>query len=211
MIIAFCLSLQTKSPANYEEWRKSDLLILPSQRVLRDYKNSIRPKRGFNNEIILELKELTDSFFDIQLYVALYFDEMKIQAGLVFDKNTGGLIGFVDLCDPDIIYAALEEVEMATHALVLFVRGIATDLKFALANFGTKGVTAYQLIPIFWKAIAVLELTCDLWVAVATSDGALPNSKFYRIHFGLDVGSDKGVTYRVKNLFSLFFQMPHIC
>ena len=139
---------------------------------------------------------------------------MKIQAGLVFDKNTGELIGFVDLGDPDINYAALEKVELATHALVLFVCGIATDLKFALANFGTKGVTAYQLVPIFWKAIAVLELTCNLWVAAATSDGASPNRKFYRIHFGLDGGSDKGVTYRVKNLFSLdryiyfFFRCP---
>ena len=216
MIIRFCLSLQTKSPVNYEDWRKSGVLILPSQRILRDYKNSIRPKRGFNNEIILELKELTDSFFDIQRYVAMYFDEMKIQAGLVFDKNTGELIGFVDLGDPDINYAALEKVELATHALVLFVRGSATDLKFTLANFGTKVVTAYQLVPIFWKAIAVLELTCNLWVDAATSDGASPNRKFYRIHVGLDGGSDKGVTYRVKNLFSLdryiyFFQMPHIC
>ena len=216
MIIRFCLSLLTKSPANSEDWRKSSVLILPSQRILRDYKNSIRPKRGFNNEIILELKELTDSFFDIQRYVALYFDEMKIQAGLVFDKNTGELIGFVDLGDPDINYAALEKVELATHALVLFVRGIATDLKFALANYETKGVTAYQLVSIFWKAIAVLELTCNLWVAAATSDGASPNRKFYQIHFGLDGGSDKGVTYRVKNLFSLdryiyfFSDSPHL-
>ena len=216
MIIRFCLSLQTKSPAAYDEWRKSGVLILPSQRVLRDYKNAIRPKRGFNNEVIFELKELTEDCFDIQRYVALYFDEMKIQAGLVFDKHTGELIGFVDLGDPDINFAVLEKVELATHVLALFVRGVATDLKLAMANFGTTGITSYQLVPIFWKAVAVLELTCNLWVIATTSDGASPNRKFYRIHFGLNGGSDKDVNYRVRNLFALdrfiyfFSDAPHL-
>ena len=109
MIMHFCLSLQTKSPAAYDQWRKGGVLILPSQRVLRDYKNAIRPKRGFNNEVIFELKELTEDFFDIQCYVALYFDEMKIQAELVFDKHTGELIGFVDLGDPDTKLCCLGE------------------------------------------------------------------------------------------------------
>ena len=157
MIILFCLSLQAKSPANYEEWRKSGILILPSQIILRDYKNAIHPKRGFNELRILELKELTDKFFDTQRYVALSFDEMKIQAGLVFNKVTGDLVGFVDLGDPDVNFAVLEKSELATHVLVIFVRGFATDLKFALANFGTCGITAFQLVPIFWKAVGILE------------------------------------------------------
>ena len=55
MIIRFCLLLQAKSPANYEEWWKSRILILPSQRMLRDYKNAIHPEIGFNEVIILEL------------------------------------------------------------------------------------------------------------------------------------------------------------
>ena len=191
MIILFCLSLQAKSPANYEEWRKSGILILPSQRILRDYKNAIHPKRGFNELIILELKELTDKFFDTQRYVALLFDEMKIQAGLVFNKVTGELIGFVDLGDPDVSFAVLEKSELATHVLVIFVHGFATDLKFGLANFGTCGITAFQLVPIFWKAVGILEQTCNLWIVSTTSDGASPNRKFFRIHFGLDGDADK--------------------
>ena len=216
MIIRFCLSLQAKSPANYEEWRKSGILILPSQRILRDYKNAIHPKRGFNELIISELKELTDKFFDTQRYVALSFDEMKIQAGLVFNKVTGELIGFVDLGDPDVNFAVLEKSELATHVLVIFVRGFATDLKFALANFGTCGITAFQLVPFFWKAVGILELTCNLWVVSATSDGASPNRKFFRIHFGLGGDADKEVVYRVKNLFALdrfiyfFSDAPHL-
>ena len=53
---------------------------------------------------------------------------------------------------------------MATHALVYCVRGIASDPKFSLAYFATKGVTAYQIMPRFWEAVAILELTCKLQV-----------------------------------------------
>ena len=150
--------------------------------------------------IILELKELTDKFFDTQRYVALSFDEMKIQAGLVLNKVTGELICFVDLGDPDVNFAVFEKSELATHVLVIFVRGFATDLKFALANFGTCGITAFQLVPVFWKVVGILELTCNLWVVSATSDGASPNRKFFRIHFGLDGDADKEGVYHVKTL-----------
>jgi len=61
MIIRYCLSLATKSPACYEELRQTGILRLPSQRTLKDYKNAICPKAGFQNEVIEELKDLTNS------------------------------------------------------------------------------------------------------------------------------------------------------
>ena len=45
MIIRFCLSLAAKSPSCYEELRNSGVLVLPSQRRLKDYRNTIKPKR----------------------------------------------------------------------------------------------------------------------------------------------------------------------
>ena len=87
MIIRFCLSITAKSPACYEELRNSGILILPSQRRLKDYRNAIKPKRGFQKEVIDVLKEETNKYFDIQRYVVLLFDEMKIMANLVFDKD----------------------------------------------------------------------------------------------------------------------------
>ena len=39
MIIRFCLSLAARSPSCYEELRNSGVLVLPSQRRLRDYHN----------------------------------------------------------------------------------------------------------------------------------------------------------------------------
>ena len=187
MIRRFCLSLAAKSPSCYEELRNSKVLVLPSQRRLRDYRNAIRPQRGFQEKVVKELQSQTDSYFDVQRYVVLLFDEMKIMANLVLDKVTGELIGFTDLGDPDVNFGSLKKVdELATHALAFLVRGVCTELKFCVAHFATTGITAAQLMPLFWEAVAILETTCNLWVIASTSDGASPNRRFYRLHKLLD-------------------------
>lgn len=217
MLIRYCLSLAAKSPSCYEELRNSNILILPSQRTLRDYKNFIRPKRGFQDHVVEELQKLTNSYFDVQRYVVLLFDEMKINSNLVFDKVTGELIGYVDLGDPEVNYATLDKIdEIATHALVFFIRGVCTELKFSLAHFATDGVTADQLMPLFWEAVAVLEISCNLWVIATTFDGASPNRRFYRMHKDLDDNSGKDVCYRTVNLYAphrfiyFFSDAPHL-
>ena len=205
MIILYCLSLVAKSPSLYEELRNSGILVLPSQRTLRDYRNHIRPQRGFQEGVIEELKSITNSYFDVQRYVVLLFDEMKVLSNLVFDKVTGELIGFVDLGDPDVNFAVLEKAdEIASHALVFLIRGVCTQLKFSLAYFATSGVTSIQLLPIFWEAVCILESSCNLWVIAATSDGASPNRSFYRMHKTLDGDSGKEVCYHTIN-----FYAPH--
>ena len=217
MIIRYCLSLATKSPACYEELRKSGILVLPSQRTLKDYRNCIRPNAGFQEEVIEELKGLTNSYFDVQRYIVLLFDEMKIISNLVFDKVTGELIGYLDLGDPDINFGTLDKVdEIASHALVFFIRGICTQLKFSLAYFATKGVTSHQLMPLFWEAISVLEMVCNLWVVASTSDGASPNRRLYRMHKALDDNADGEGCYRTINLYApnryiyFFSDAPHL-
>ena len=133
-VIRFALSIHGKSPSAY---RDSGALILPSERVLRDYKNYFKPKAGINKENIECLREKTKSFSDVQRYVALVMDEMKIQSNLVFDKFSGDLIGFIDLGDPLTNYAYVEEESIATHALAFLVRGLCTDMKHVIAYFFT--------------------------------------------------------------------------
>ena len=210
MIIRYCLALYAKSPSFYEDIRYNEktgtgFLILPSQRRLRDYKNYIRPQRGFNKHIIHELNTKIKGFSDVEKLVVLLFDEIKIQENLVWDKHTGELIGYVDLGDVAINYATLQKVdELATHMLVFMIRSIVNPFKFTLANFATTGVTSTQLFPLFWKAVAVCEVECDLKVMAATCDGASPNRKFFRMHSRLSDQDniDIDVTYKVKNLLS---------
>ena len=142
---------------------------------------------------------------------------MKVTSKLVFDKHTGELIAFLDLGDPGVNFAELEKPDsLATHALVLFVRGLASDLKFNLAYFATDGITATKFVPLFWQAICLLETTCNLWVIAKVSDGASANRKFYKLHTNLSFDDSKDFTYCVMNLYAphrnLYFisDAPHL-
>ena len=94
------------------------------------------------------------------------------------------------------------------------MRGAATNLKYSLAYFLTKDVTSHQIMPLFWKAVSVLELVCNLWVCAAVCDGASPNRRFYQLHAGLDHGND--VINATTNLFVpsrkiyFFSDAPHL-
>ena len=59
ILIRFCLSLAAKSSKAYTELRDSKLLVLPSLRTLRNYRNAIRPKAGFSHEVVQELIHTT--------------------------------------------------------------------------------------------------------------------------------------------------------
>ena len=211
MIIRFCLSIVAKSPSAYDELRSSNILTLLNRRTLRDNRNAIRPKVGFNNLVIHELKDLAENLFDVQRFVVLSFKEMKVQSKLVFDKHTGELIRFLDLGDPGVNFAEFEKPgPLATHALVLFVRGLASDLKFSLAYFATDGITATQFVPLFWQAICLLEITCNLWVIATVSDGASANRKFHKLHTNLSSDDSNCVMNMYaphRNLY--LFQMLH--
>ena len=217
-VIRFCLSLHAKSPAAYKELRDSGVLVLPSQRTLRDYRNFFKPKPGFNTENIERLKGLCSDHIGIQRYVVLSLDEMKIQSKLVFDKRSNELIGFIDLGDEHANEALASDNELATHALAFLVRGVATDLKYTLAYFLTKDVTSYQLMSLFWKAVCVLEVACNLWICATVSDGASPNRRCYELHAGIsdnEVEPDE-IVHSTVNLFCpsrkiyFFSDAPHL-
>ena len=107
MIIKYCLAVAANSPSAYEMLRLNDqkssgILRLPSQRTLRDYRNYIRPMRGFNPEVVHELQQKVANFTDIERFIVLLFDEMKVQEDLFWDKTTGKQIllfqGYKQLC-----------------------------------------------------------------------------------------------------------------
>ena len=118
-MIRFALSIHCKSSSAYRELRDSGALIIPSERVLRDYKNYFKPGAGITMENIEELKEK-----------AVIMDEMKIQENLVFDKTSGDLIDFIDLGDPLTTFTNVDkDTPVASHALAFLVRGLCTNLK----------------------------------------------------------------------------------
>ena len=142
-IIRLALSLHGKSPSAYRELRESGALVLPSERTLRDYKNYFLPKAGINTENVDALRKKSASFTGNQRFVVLVMDEMKIQSDLVFDKNSGDLVDFMDLGDPMTKFACLDDKDIiATHALAFLVRCLCTDVKHIIAYFFTGNVTS---------------------------------------------------------------------
>ena len=149
MIIKFCLNLAAKSSSAYKDLKYDSttgtcILVLPSLRTLCNYKNYIRRTRGFNPEVINELTKKTVSFSQIERYVTILFDEMKIQEKLVWDKHSGELIGFLDLGDININYATLENAQkLATRVLVFLVKSVVYPLSYSFATFASDGINAF--------------------------------------------------------------------
>ena len=114
---------------------------------------TLPPRAGFNPKVIEELNELCEPLFDVERYVVLLCDEMKIRVDLVFNKRTGEIIGFTDLGDPFLNYGRLEEDSLATHALEFLLRGLSTDFKFVVGFFGTTNVTSTQIMALFWDEV----------------------------------------------------------
>ena len=185
-VTIFCLNLAAKSSSAYSDLRYdcktgNGILVLPSLRTLRDYKNYIHPTRDFNPAIINDLRKKTVDFSGPERFVTILFDEMKIQEDLVWDKHSGELIGFVDLGDINTNFATLKDVEeLATHILVFLVKSIVNPLTFSFASFATTGITAHQIMPIFWEGVCYLEQN-NLHVVAATADGASPNRRFFKM------------------------------
>ena len=119
-----------------------------------------------------ELAEKTKSFMAIERYIVLVFDEVNVQEDMVWDKTTGELIGFVDLGDTDLNYATFQNAQqLTTHILVFMVKCFAANT-----------LTSYQLYPVFWKAVSILKMSCNLKVITTVADGASANRKFFRMH-----------------------------
>ena len=187
MIIKFGLSLAAKSSSAYSELRYdsvkgSVVLVLPSLRNLREYRNYITPTRDFNPKVVWNLMEKTKEFCEQERYVTILLDEINIQDYLVWDKHTGELIGS-DLRDPGLNYATLKNTnELATHVLAFLVHSIVNSLVYSFATFATSGITAFHLFPLFWKAVAIFEVTCNMKVIAAEADGTSPNRKIFKMH-----------------------------
>ena len=144
------MSQSAYNDLRYDSKTGSGVLILPSSRTLRDYKNYIRPTRGFNPDVITDLAKKNKNFMPHERFVTILIDEMKIQEDLIWDKYSGELIGFLDLGDCDINAATLvKPTELATHVLVFMVKSIVNPLSISLATFATTGVFSFQLMPIF--------------------------------------------------------------
>ena len=95
LVMRFALNLKYQSTAAYKAVRQSGVIHLPSERTLSDYTHWTVPHTGVQLEFVERFCEFMK---DVPLKCcALSMDEMRLKSGLVYNKHTGSLVGFVDL------------------------------------------------------------------------------------------------------------------
>ena len=131
LMIRFALNLKYLS---YNAYRAvGNFLALPSRRTLCDYTHVMSANAGISSEMIVRLKDdmKFDSCDSAEKIVGIMLDEMKVKSGLVFNKRTDKLVGFVDLGSINNDMEALQssfttgtspKLELAGSVLVYMVR-----------------------------------------------------------------------------------------
>ncbi len=101
MMIRWCLSLKLLSSGSYNALRSSGVVVLPSERTLRDYTHFVKAKPGFSPGIDKQLcrEANIDSIPEHEKYVCLVFDEVKVKSDLVYDKHSAELVEIGEIND----------------------------------------------------------------------------------------------------------------
>jgi len=206
LMIEWCLYLHHCSSGAYKMLRNSKCLRLPSERTLRDYTHFNSTKAGFSDATDDQLREYArlNGTPNHKNLAGLLLDEMHIKEGLVFNKSTGSLVGFVDLGDINNAFLrysnsdsdSLNELPLAKSVLFIMVRGLTSNLTFPYAQFPVESVKGSQLFPLFWEAVHRLECI-GFRVMSCTCDGATSNRRLY--HLLTDSQADK---HKVLNKYS---------
>jgi hypothetical protein len=188
-MIRWCLNLKLLSSSAYHSLRTSGFIKLPSERTLRDYTHFIKSKSGFYSDLLVEEAQLK-KLPEWKKYIVIALDEIKLKESLVYSKHEADVIGFVHIGDVTNQLASFEKEcsndrphpPIATHMLVLMIRGFFSGLRFPYAHFPTSKLSGEKLYAIIWEAVERLE-HLGFKVIVISADGASPNRKFFRMPF----------------------------
>ncbi len=187
-MIRFALNLYMSSGA-YRAVGNS--LALPSRRTLSDYTNVMTVESEINIEMIDRLKRDMnfDSCTSPEKLIGIMMDEMKVKSGLVFNRRTDRIVGFVNLGSINndlealqsslVDEAAKQQPEVASSMLVLMIRLLRRpSFTFPVAQYPVSSLSGNKLYPIVWEVIEALELN-GLKVMCISCDGLSANRKFF--------------------------------
>ena len=116
---------------------------------------------GFQVDILRQLADDVNHLQDREKWVIVIFDEMKIKEDLVYDKESGTLVGFCNLQGASAELKESEDIhpkkKLATQMLTFLVRSVCGNLELPYAHFPTRSVTNKQLYTLNWEVISHLE------------------------------------------------------
>ena len=212
-MIRFALHLHMVSSAGYEALRDSGVIKLPCARTLYDYSHSIKAQNGVNEGIVHLVRDIIQKFPEnYKHYNNLLCDGMHISQNLVFKTADGSLVGVTYFDDIDKEMAAFEkyvegqdpvssEPQLATEMLTYMVKGIASDVKCAIAAFPCKVLTKEQLYKRTWEVINICE-KAGIKILSFIADGLSTNRAFFQMHTPI-TNTCNGIVFDTVNICSL--------
>ena len=124
--IRMCLTLWCRSLRGYTYLRNSGFIVLPSQKILQNYKNIVHQEAGINKEILhwmvneAQIKNIppAEGYGD-----GLVIDEISIQPDLQFSKKKGDiqLIGFQEVTPESIIMDQIKSIS-GLHIVLYIIK-----------------------------------------------------------------------------------------
>ncbi|KAK3924293.1 Transposable element P transposase [Frankliniella fusca] len=129
-----CLLMRIKSPKLYDHIRKREILPLPDRTSIYRYMQKVRPVSGYQKTVFEVLSSKTANWSKLQRHGVLLLDEMILQPGTEFDRNTLLHWGF----------------ELGDHALVVLFQPFAGGWVQSLGCFLSKGnpISYGYLLPV---------------------------------------------------------------
>jgi hypothetical protein len=210
LVIKWCLRIYSRSHSLYADIRDSGFLKLPSGRTLSDYKNFSTSKSGWQTSVLDAMRNnfKEQGFSNVGKLGGLFFDEVKIKEGLLFDPSSWELVGFVDLENRDSVGTGNIQDSLATHILQFYFKSIFANFQYPCAYFLTKGISGQNLNRTFWQGVGLLQ-AYGFTTILTCCDGAAENRSFMKMNC-----IDETVS-QTKNPFSdmpLFFisDPPHL-
>jgi len=168
---------------------------LISRKVWRVQPRCLRKNCGVHGEI----KHFHNFFF------SLIFYEVYISHGLVFNRRTRELVGYINL---DAVQTAMVDLEkeiyedlddvppLATKMLTYMIKSLTSSAKFVVASYTVHTLLADDLFSKTWDTVGQLE-KIGAKILVFVGDGSMVNSKFFDKQKDL---SNDGVVYKTVNL-----------
>lgn len=224
LVVKWCLYLHHKSSGAYETLRNSGLIRLPSGRTLRDYRHFAPVSTGLSSAVDAQLIDLAQKTSPtLAKNVVILIDEMYVKEGLVFDKSTGAITGYVDLDEfnnhlIDFESAISQGTNKKSHRpfaktlLVFMVRGLVTNFIFPYALYPATSLKGCDLFPLLWEVIERLTRN-GFRVFAVTCDGATCNRRLIKLHSK----TRKDLVYKTRNVYStneefiyFFSDPPHL-
>ena len=202
--ISFCLGIYVRSPRIYRDLRESPMLVLPSESLLKMYKNCIKQKPGINQDNLTWMAKEAErqKVRNFGRRGGLIVDEMSIQDELqiVRKGDAWTIVGGVDMGETNntisVITNNTKKTELATHSLQYIFHGF-TGFRWPVAYYGSNPASTHQLYNTFWDCVDALD-ELGFRVDYLMFDGASTNRSLMNMLLNKTPRANK---FTAKNIF----------